>query len=104
MAVKVKELKNDALVEIKVSKNMYYLLKGSLFYLFKEKPDFKEQEESLKKIMSGKYEEMNEYEQAFFGITLFLTEIERLATEQNLYQEREVLEPNDEGYVPPTQG
>lgn len=104
MAVKVREFKDDAIIDLKVNKNIYYLLKGSLYYLFKQHPNTKEFDETIKKVAEGKYEEMNEYEQAFFGITLILTEIERVASENNLYQEREVLEPGDEGYVAPTLG
>jgi hypothetical protein len=104
MAVKVKEFKDDAIIDIQVNKNIYYLLKGSLYYLFKQRTDPEKQEEFLKKMTSTKYEDMDEYEQAFFGLTLVLTEIERVASEKKLYQEREILEPGDEGYVPPTQG
>jgi hypothetical protein len=46
---------------------------------------------------------MTEFEQCFYTIMIALTEIERVATEENLYEEKEVLEPTDEGYVPPTQ-
>ena len=54
--------------------------------------------------MSGKYEEMNDFERSFYTTTLILAEIERVAKEQNLYEEKQILEPNDEGYVEPTQG
>lgn len=104
MAVKIKEFKDDAIIDLKVNKNIYYLLKGSLFYLFKQRTDVAKQEEFLKKMMSTKYEDMDEYEQAFFGIALVLTEVERIASEENFYQEKEILEPGDEGYVPPTLG
>jgi hypothetical protein len=41
-------------------------------------------------------------QRAFYTIVLLLAEIERQATANNLYQEKEVLEPGDEGYVEPT--
>lgn len=104
MAVKVKEFKDDASIDLKVNKSIYYLLKSSLFYLFKQRTELDKPDEFIKKIMAAKYEDMTEYEQAFFGLTLVLTEIERIATEQNLYEEKEILEPDDEGYVAPTQG
>lgn len=104
MAVKVKELKDDILVDVKVNKNYYLMMKATLFHLFQSIKEDKEREESLKKIMSGKYEEMNDWERAFFTITLFLTEVEKEATANNLYIEKEILEPDDEGYVEPTQG
>jgi hypothetical protein len=103
MAVKVKELKDDALVDVKVNKNYYLMMKSVLFYLFTQNTNEAEREESLKKIMSGKFEDMTEWERAFHTITLFLIEVERQATENKLYEEKEILEPGDEGYVEPTQ-
>jgi hypothetical protein len=102
MAVKVKELKDDAIVDIKVNKNYYYMMKSALFYLFVNKPESKNNEDVLKKIMSMKPEEMDEWERAFHTITLFLAEVEKQATENKLYDEKEVLEPGDEGYVAPS--
>ena len=104
MALKVKELKDDILIDIKVNKNYYLMMKSTLFHLFQSIKDDKEREESLKKVMSGKYEDMNDWERSFYTITLFLTEVEKQATENNFYNEKEILEPGDEGYVEPTQG
>lgn len=104
MAVKVKELKDDVLVDVKVNKNYYLMVKATLFHLFQSISDDKQREESLKKIMSGKYEDMNDWERAFYTITLFLTEVEKQATANNFYTEKEILEPGDDGYVEPTQG
>ena len=53
--------------------------------------------------MEGKYEEMDAFERSFYTISLAVAEIERVAKEQNLYDEKEILEPGDEGYVEPTQ-
>jgi hypothetical protein len=103
MGLNVKELKNDALIDIKVNKNFYLMVKSLSYYLFQSVKDDKEREESLKKIMSGKYEEMNDFERSFYTTTLILAEIERVAKEQNLYEEKEILEPGDEGYVEPSQ-
>jgi hypothetical protein len=104
MGLNVKELKNDVLIDIKVNKNFYLMVKSLSYYLFQTVKDDKEREESLKKIMSGKYEEMNDFERSFYTTTLILAEIERVAKEQNLYEEKQILEPDDEGYVEPTQG
>jgi hypothetical protein len=103
MGLNVKELKNDALIDIKVNKNFYLMVKSLSYYLFQSVKDDKEREESLKKIMSGKYEEMNDFERSFYTTTLILAEIERVGKEQNLYEEKEILEPGDEGYVEPSQ-
>lgn len=102
MAVKVKELKDDALIDIKVNKSYYLMTKATLSFLFNLIKDDKQREASLKKIMEGKYEEMNSYERSFYTLTLLLAEIERSGRENNLYEEKEILEPGDEGYVEPT--
>lgn len=103
MALKVKELKDDALVQIQVNKNYYLMMKSVLFYIFTQKENGADKDAALKKIMEGKFEDMDDWERAFHTITLFLAEVEKQATANNLYNEKEILEPDDEGYVPPTQ-
>ena len=103
MALKVKELKDDALIDVKVNKSFYMMLKGTLYYLFNHIEDAKKREESLKNVMNKKYEEMDPYERSFYTITLILAEIERVASEEKLFKEETLLEPEDEGYVEPTQ-
>jgi hypothetical protein len=103
MAIKVKELKDDALIDVKVNKSFYMMLKGNLYYLFNQINDVKRREESLKNVMNKKYEEMDPFERSFYTITLILAEIERVAAEENLFKEETLLEPEDEGYVEPTQ-
>ncbi len=39
MSIKVKKLKDDAVVKIEISKNFYDLLKASMFYVFKLEKD-----------------------------------------------------------------
>lgn len=104
MAVKVKELKDDAIVDIKVNKSFYLMTKALSYFLFQTVKDDNEREESLKKIMTGKYEDMNDFERSFYTVTLLLAEIEKTAQDNKLYNEKEILEPGDEGYVEPTQG
>jgi hypothetical protein len=53
--------------------------------------------------MTSKYEDLDDLQRAFFTIVLLLAEIEKTATDKNLYKEKEILEPGDEGYVEPTQ-
>jgi hypothetical protein len=104
MAVTVKELKDDAIVEIKVNKSFYLMTKALSYFLFQTIKDDNEREESLKKIMTGKYEDMNDFERSFYTVTLLLAEIEKQAQDNKLYDEKEILEPGDDGYVEPTQG
>jgi hypothetical protein len=65
--------------------------------------DVKKREESLKNVMNKKYEEMDAFERSFYTITLILAEIERVAAEENLFKENTLLEPEDDGYVAPTE-
>jgi len=104
MAIKVKELKDDIILDVKVNKAYYMMLKSTLFYLFQQQSDEALREESLKRIMTGKYEDMNDLERSFYTVTIMLAEIEKVAKEKDAYDEKEVLEPNDEGYVAPTLG
>jgi hypothetical protein len=104
MATKVKELKDDSIVDIKINKNYYLMLKATLHFLFNLIEDENVRAIKVKKIMEGKYEEMDAFERSFYTITLALAEIEKEAQEQKLFEEKEILEPGDEGYVEPTQG
>jgi hypothetical protein len=59
-------------------------------------------DEYFKQIMSQKYEELDDMQRAFYTIVLLLAEIESQATKNEMYTEREILEPGDEGYVAPS--
>jgi hypothetical protein len=103
MAIKVKELKDDAIVNVAVNKNFYMMVKNSLYYLFMLEKDPKVKEESLKKIKEASYEQLNDYERTFYCLSLLVAEIERVASTEKLYEEKEILEPGDEGYEKPKQ-
>jgi hypothetical protein len=103
MAIKVKELKDDVLIDVKVNKSFYMMLKGTIYYLFNQIEDAQKREEALKNVMNNKYEDMTAYERSFYTLTLIIAEIERVAAEQNMYKEETLLEPDDEGYTEPTE-
>ena len=105
MAIKVKELKDDALVSVQVNKAYYFMMKNILFYLFNQiqTQGPEETEKSMETIKAADYSKMSQVEQAFYTVTLMISEIERISVEQNLFDEKEILEPGDEGYVEPTQ-
>jgi hypothetical protein len=103
MAIKVKELKDDAIINVAVNKNFYMMVKNSLYYLFMLEKDPKVKEESLKKIKEASYEQLNDYERTFYCLSLLVAEIERVASTEKLYEEKEILEPGDEGYEKPKQ-
>lgn len=102
MAVKVKELKDDAIIEVKVNKSYYFMVKEALHFLFNAIPDDKQRAEAFMKLPEMEYHNMQPIQRAFFTLSLLIAEMERSATEGNMYQEKEVLEPGDEGYVEPT--
>ena len=101
--IKVKEMKDDALIDVKVNKSFYLMSKKVLFYLYTQLEGKEEARETLlKKIHEEKYEELDDLQQSFYTISLLLAEMESQATQNDLYKEVEMLEPEDEGYVPPT--
>ena len=101
MALKVKEMKDDALVEIKVNKSYYQMAKALSFYLFNQ-IQAEDKAAYLKEMLSKEYTEMDDLQRSFYTLTLLLAEIEQQAKAKDLFEEKEVLEPGDEGYVAPT--
>ena len=104
MAITVKELKDDALLSVQVNKAYYFMLKNTLFYLFNQiqSQGKEEADKSIETIKSADYAKMTQVEQSFYTVTLMISEVERISIEQNLFEEKDVLEPGDEGYVEPT--
>tara|TARA_Y100000361_G_scaffold45498_1_gene39349 strand:- start:3175 stop:3489 length:315 start_codon:yes stop_codon:yes gene_type:complete len=102
--IKVKELKEDAIIDVKVNKSFYLMAKNTLYYLFTDRlsSSEEEREKTLAKIMTSEYKDLNDLERSFYTLTLLLAEIESQATKNDLYEEKEILEPDDEGFVPPT--
>ena len=92
MPVKVREIKNDAIIDIKLNKNFYLMLKATMLYIFKQEPDHEKYESLIKKVMSpeAENEPHTEHEAAFKTMLLLLAEIERQATENNLFDIKEV--------------
>ena len=102
--IKVQELKDDAIVDIKVNKTYYLMVKALSFKLVKEMFDANPDPEYLKETMSKKYEDMDDLQRCFHTTALLLAEIETQSKAQNQIQDKEILEPGDEGYVVPTEG
>jgi hypothetical protein len=93
----IKELKEDALVEIKVNKSFYYMLKNTLYHQFVsiKGEKLEDKEAYIKDIMSKPYSELTEEQRAFFTVTLIILEVERAAQEQNMYEDKEINDPSD---------
>jgi hypothetical protein len=101
MAIKVKEIKDDAIIDIKVNKAYYLMVKATSLYIFKQMPE-ENREQYLKDSLTKEYKDLDEIQRAFRTITLLLSEIEQSASNQNLFDEKEVLEPGDKGYKAPS--
>lgn len=100
--IKAKELKDDVILDIKVNKSYYLMAKAASFTILQQMNVVEKGEEYFKSIMTQKYEDLDDLQRAFYTIILLLAEIEKRATDENLYNEKEILEPGDEGYVEPT--
>ena len=101
MAIKVKEIKDDAIINIKVNKAYYLMVKTTSLYLFKQMPE-ENREQYLKDSLTKEYKDLDEVQRSFRTVALMLTEIEQSATDQKLFEEKEVLEPGDPEYKAPT--
>jgi len=93
--VTVKEIKDDALIPIEMNKSFYFMLKNTLFYLFKNSPNSEEQEKALAGLMEKDYASMSHWEQSFYTLTLLLAEVEKQAVERNLFVDVEVDLPEE---------
>jgi hypothetical protein len=94
MSVKVKELKDDAIIEVKVNKNFYLMLKHAMFYIFQQETDVTKKEELIKKVLSKDNNvQFTEHEAAFRTLMIILAEIERVAIAEDKMVEREIPTP-----------
>ena len=100
--LKVKELKDDAIIKIPVSKGYYIMVKNLAYTLLNKMIKESKSEDYLKEIGTKKYAELDDDQKAVQTVTLLVAEIEAQALVQKQYKETEVLEPGDEGYVAPT--
>jgi hypothetical protein len=102
--IKVKELKDDAIVQIPVSKGYYMMVKNTAFHLLNKMIQDTKSEEYLKEIGVKQYNELDEDQRVLQTITLLVAEIEAQAVVQKQFQDKEVLQPGDEGFEAPTEG
>lgn len=103
MPLKFKELNDDAVIDIKVNKAYYLMVKNSLFFLLTQIKDEENREQLIKDTTSISYKDMSDWQKTFHTLTLLIAEIEKQAKDKKLYTEREILQPGDEGYIEPKQ-
>jgi hypothetical protein len=104
MAVKVKEMKDDAIVDVPVNKSYYLMMKNLSYYLFTHMGKVENPDAYLKETLSKNYKELDELQRSFYTVALFLAQVEQQVKAEEKYTEKEILEPGDEGYIEPKQG
>jgi len=103
MAIKVKELKEDSKINITVNKSFYLMVKASSFTILNSLNVKEKGDSYFKELITKNYQDLNDNERIFYTLVLLLAEIEKQATENKLYVEKEILEPGDPDYVEPKQ-
>jgi len=53
--------------------------------------------------MNKSYADLDDLQRSFYTVALLLAEIETQAKATDQYEEKEILQPGDEGYVEPKQ-
>lgn len=99
------EIADNAIIEIKVNKSFYFMVKNLGFTLYKlmsqeESQIFNELMQKKDNNLLPDYNTLSEAQQNFYTIMLLLAEIEKEAIKNNLTQSKEVLMPEDEGFNP----
>lgn len=89
---KVKELKEDAILDVKVNKTYYMMSKAALFTLLNDiytkedgNPD-----QFVQDLVNKKYEELDDKQRAFYTLTLLVGEIEKQAIANDAFIEKEI--------------
>jgi len=100
MPTKVKEIKDDAILEIKVNKTYYLMTKALSFNLFNSIPQEK-REATVQGLKEKKYEEMDDVQKSFYTVALLISEIEKQAAATGNLIEKEVSMPGEEGFKMP---
>lgn len=91
MSQKIKEIKDDAVINITVNKSFYLMSKAVSLYLF-TKVESEDKDEYLKDLMTKEYKDLDQLQQSLYTLILLLAEIERQATETNQFEEKEINE------------
>jgi len=89
---KVKEMKDDALLDVKVNKTYYQMAKAALLTLLQDvyNKENGNPDTFVKDLVAKEYKDLNDKERAFYTLTLLVGEIEKQAVENNAYVEKEI--------------
>jgi hypothetical protein len=95
-------MKDNTILEIKVNKNYYLMARALSFNLVQIMQEKNPDDDYLKDVMTKPYEELDDLQRSFYTIALLLAEMENQAKLTDNYTEKEILLPEDEGYVAPS--
>ena len=89
---KVKQLKDDAVLNIKVNKSYYLMVKASLLTMLTEINTNKEVDitKFMKSLTTKDYNELDAKEKIFYTLTLLVGEIEKQAQDADALIEKEI--------------
>ncbi len=89
---KVKQLKDDAILSIKVNKSYYLMVKASLLTMLTEVNDDKDSDitKFMKSLITKGYNELDAKEKVFYTLTLLVGEIEKQAQDTDSFFEKEI--------------
>ena len=90
----IKEIKDDAVINIQVNKSYYLMVKALSLQLFVS-VTVEDKDAYLKELLTKEYKDLDEHQRSIFTIILLLAEIETQATKQNLYEEKEINDPSE---------
>ena len=90
----VKEIKDDAIINIQVNKSYYLMVKALSLQLFTN-INVEDKDGYLKELLTKEYKDLNDEQRSLYTIILLLAEVETQATKQDLYEEREITIPSE---------
>jgi len=85
----IKEIKDDALINIQVNKSFYLMIKALSFYLFKN-IKAEDKDSYLKELIEKSYKDLDEDQKSLYPIILLLAEIETQAKNTDQFTEKEL--------------
>ena len=85
----IKEIKDDAVINIQVNKTYYMMVKALSLQLFIN-VDVEDKDQYLKDLLSKEYKDLDDHQRSLYTVILLLAEIETQATKQDLYEEKEI--------------
>jgi hypothetical protein len=101
MPTKVKEMKDDMLVDVKCNKTFYLMCKNLSYHVFTLIPEA-DRAEAVEKIKDLEYPAMSDFQKSFYTMALMISEMEKQAEVGNFIVEKEILLPGEEGYEGPS--